>query len=88
MFIQSDRWKCASFTESLADPVLLTEPAEVGDVSRDPGLPAGQRGWEENLEEGLLLPAALRTLLLHQGLVQGQRVCDLRESAIVESPLL
>ena len=52
-------------------PCPPTDPPAVRDVSRDPGLPAREGAGPQGLEEGLLLPAALWAVLLHQGLVKG-----------------
>ena len=53
-------------------PLSLLDPADVGFVSRDPGLPAGEGAQPPRLEEGLLPAASLWPLLLHQGSLQGQ----------------
>lgn len=56
-------------------PALLSSPAELPQLwqlPRDPGLPAPEGGWAQGLEAVLLFSAALRTLLLHKGHIQGK----------------
>ena len=66
----------------ITSAVCSSEPAPVWHVSRDSGFPACKRTEPQGLEESLLLPATLRPLLLHQGLLQGQQVRSLSQLLI------